>query len=104
MVNEKNFFLFILKIFIKDFFIKSKEFHLENHDRSVSISINNKTIFQVIFFTLSNIKTHQLINSRIVNLNLMSKDKSIDNIHITFRHLNQTNQIPTCVYLKNNEK
>ncbi len=94
--------------FIEDFFIKSKQFHLENNDRSVLISIINKRSenfdFQIIFFTISNINPNQLINSRIVHLNLISKNFSIDNIQITFRHLNETNQIPTCVYLKYNEK
>jgi len=65
---------------------------------------NKNFDFQIIFFTLSNINIHQLINSRIVSLNLIPKNLSIDNIQITFRHLNDTNQIPICVYLKNNKK
>jgi len=42
------------------------------------------------------------IHSRIVHLNFIPKNISIDNIQITYRHLNKTNQIPICVYLNNN--
>jgi hypothetical protein len=75
---------------------------MENHDRSVLISFRNKNEENsILFFTISNLKTHQLFNSRIVSLNILPNNNSIDNLQIIFRHLNNTNQIPTCVSLKN---
>jgi len=102
--SDKIIFFTILELFIKS----KQHSQFENIDRSVSISIiNEKTQdldFQLIFFTISNINITQLLNSRIVSLNLLPKDLLIDNIHIIFRHLNESNQIPTCVYLKHTEK
>jgi hypothetical protein len=101
--NKKNTFLFIV-----EFFIKTKEFQFGNHDRSVLISIIHQNLpnveFQFIFFTISNININHLINSPIVSLSLIPQNLSINNIHIVFRHLNQSNQIPTCAYLRNIEK
>ncbi|CAF1553969.1 unnamed protein product [Rotaria magnacalcarata] len=87
-----------------EFFIKSKQLQFENLDRSVSVSIMNEINqimdYQIIFFTISNVKINQSLNSLIAYVNLLPKTISIDNIHITFRHLNQSNQIPVCVHLK----
>ncbi len=75
---------------------------MENHDRSIAISFRKKIEENLIlFFTISNLHTHQFFNSRIVSLNILPNNNSIDNLQIIFRHLNNTNQIPICVSLKN---
>ncbi|CAF1281408.1 unnamed protein product [Rotaria sp. Silwood1] len=88
-----------------EFFIMSKQIQFENIDQSVRILIMNKLDqnleYQIIFFTISNININQSFNSPIVYLNFIPKIISIDNIQIIFRHLNQSNQIPLCVHLKN---
>lgn len=82
---------------------------METIDRSVSISILNDinpTIdFQTIFFILSNVNNpNRSLNSQIAKLNIIPKSVSIDNIQITFRHLNESSATPMCVHLKNSEE
>jgi hypothetical protein len=85
-----------------EFIIKSSGNQLENHDRSVSISFRKKIDNNLIlFFTLSNLRTQQFFNSRIVSLNILPNNNSFDQIQIILRHLNNTKQISTCVSLKN---
>ncbi|CAF1118189.1 unnamed protein product [Adineta steineri] len=90
-----------------EFFLKTKKFQYENSDRSISITVNSENIpnldFQLIIFTISNINISGLLNSQIVNLNILPKQVLIDDVQIKFRHLNKSNQIPICVYLKNFE-
>ncbi|CAF0770589.1 unnamed protein product [Rotaria sordida] len=103
LINLSNSFTSITNHI--EFFIKSKQIQFENIDQSVIIlimnEINQNLEYQIIFFTISNININQLLNSQIVYFNLIPKTISIDHIQIIFRHLNQSNQIPVCVHLKN---
>ena len=86
------------EFFLVEFSIKSNEDQLENSDRSVLITLVTSTKAKsILFFTLN---TQTLFNSRIVNLNILSTNLTMEKIEITFRHINHTNQIPTCVDLK----
>ena len=81
--------------------MKFYEDSFENSDRSVLINIypplKDKPL---LFFTLSNVNTPLIFNSRIVTVNPISwKNISIEQIQITFRHRNTTEQISTCANL-----
>ncbi|CAF1549584.1 unnamed protein product [Rotaria sp. Silwood1] len=103
LINITNSFISINKYI--EFFINSQEF--ENKNQSIRISIDRK--INLTFFIISKLDEYLYINqssnklnSHLVNLNI--KQNNIENIQITFRHLNllnNSNQISTCVYLKN---
>ncbi|CAM4872882.1 unnamed protein product [Rotaria socialis] len=88
-----------------EFYVNSQEFG--NKDQSVIISMDeniNSTFFTISKLDeyLNNNLSSAKLNSPIVSLHV--KLKAIDNIRITFRHfnpLNNSDQMPTCVYLKN---
>ncbi|CAF1306566.1 unnamed protein product [Rotaria sordida] len=106
LLDISNSFISINKYI--EFFVNSQEY--ENKNRSIIISINNK--INSTFFIISKLdeylninQSSNKLNSHIINLNI--KQKNLENIQIIFRHLNplnNSNQISTCVYLKNIKK
>ena len=88
--------------FLAELMIQPNQEVLENHDRSVTISFR-KTAEEnlLLFFILSNLHTHPSFNSRVIGLTTLLNNRSIDHLRVVFRHLNNTNQSPTCVSLKN---
>ncbi|CAF1267055.1 unnamed protein product [Adineta ricciae] len=83
-----------------EFSIDSKKTRFQNSDQFVSISFPTEKIldvkFQLIFFTIQT----NLLNSQLVTVYSSPKGQVNGDIQIEFRHLNASDRIPTCAYLK----
>ena len=105
LVSKKTFILRLdITCWFVEFFVDSKKTRFQNSDQSVSISFPSEKIldakFQLIFFT---IQTNSL-NSQLVTVYSSPKGQVNGDIQIEFRHLNASDRIPTCAYLKTFEK